>query len=183
MTRDEAAVFAGRLLGLATEESRADRALLKRARTGHPTQQLLARRVVHGLVPPGVAHSPRTLDLVERVVGLFVVLPDHRDGAGSVGACARRLADRKGVSRDAVERRFTAILSSSSEAVATHIARLFARCASENVGIDYGQLTYDLERAGHPDRWIERRWADEFWGTDGRSAASENETETTEEGQ
>ncbi len=180
MNRDQADAFAMRLTALAGEGRRADRALIKRARTGHPTQRLLARRVLHSLVPPDVPHTPWTIDLVERVAGLYVVLPDHRPGAGSIGAAARRLASRPAVSADAVERRFQIILAAGPETVSVHAARLLARCAAEAIGLDFGALTWEMERVGHPDRYVERRWADDFWGSrevgDDQTTTEEHET-------
>lgn len=178
MNRDQSQAFAQRLRELGTEARRADRAVVKRARTGHPLQRVQARRIYHRLVPEGVAHSPWTVDLVGRVASLFVVNPLSTDRDEGIGAAARALARRPGVSHDAVERRFLALLGASDATVDTHLSRLLARCNAEGVHVNYGNLSFQLERVGHPDRYVQRAWADEFWGGN----AAPGDTNTNEEG-
>lgn len=173
MNSDQAQQFADRLGAMAGEDRRADRAVVKRARTGHPTQRLLARRVYHQLIPDGVPHTERNVGLVERVAGLFVVNPVPSGSGAGVGTAARELAVRSGVGADAVERRFCAVLAAGPDTIDTHLARLFARFAADGIGIDYGRLTQDLSQVGHPARFVQRRWADQFWG--GTAPAGGNE--------
>jgi CRISPR type I-E-associated protein CasB/Cse2 len=176
MRKEEARTLAGRLAGLADESRRADRAVVKRARTGHPDQRLLARRVYHALIPPGMSHTPWNVELVERVAGLFVVNPAHVPDGPPLGAATRTLALRPHVSEAAVERRFEAILTAGPETLDIRIARLLAQMEREGIGIDYAQLVIDLDAAGHPDRYVQRRWADQCWG----APWGEQTTEPTE---
>lgn len=164
MNKDEAAAFAAGLADLARESRRADRAAVKRARTGHATQRLLARRIYHQLVPTGVPHTAWTIDLVERVTTLFVLNPVSTNSGDSLGRTLRTLAHRPGVSPDALERRFTALLAAGPDTLDTQLARLLTRLHAAGVPVDYAQLTVHLQSVGHPSRWVERRWADDYWG-------------------
>lgn len=169
MNAEQSAAFALELGKLAVDGRRADRAVVKRARTGHPTQRLLARRVYHQLLPAGVPHSTWNLDLVERVTALFVVNPRATNDGLGLGTAVHHLARRPHVSAEAVERRFIALLGAGPDTLDTHISRLLVRCHGEGIAIDYAQLTRDLAQAGHPDRYIQRRWADQFWAPEPRS--------------
>jgi len=167
MNRVQATAFVERLERLADESRRADRAMIKRARTGHPAQRIQARRVYHQLVPDGMPHSSWVIRLVERTCGLFVLNPSHQEGGPSVGAAARRLASLRDVSEEAVERRLMSILGAGPETLDQHLARLNARLHAHGIGLDYVRLTRDLNQASHPDRYIQQRWADEFWAREG----------------
>lgn len=164
MNQDEAKEFTTRLNELAGESRRADRAIVKRARTGHPTQRLLARRLYHQLIPPGTSHTPWTVDLVERVTTLFVLNPLSADGGDSLGRTLRALSQRPDVSSDALERRFEALLTAGPDTFDDHLSRLFIRLHRAGLPVDYAQLTLHLHGAWHPSRWVQRRWADDFWG-------------------
>lgn len=164
MTKDEADAFAVALNALAGESRRADRATIKRARTGHETQRILARRIYHQLVPIGLAHTRWTMDLVERVASLFVLNPLGKDTGEGLGNALRTLAHRPEVSSDAVDRRFTVLLAAGPDTLDTHLARFFTRLHGAGVPVDYAQLTLHLQNVDHPSRWVQRRWADEFWG-------------------
>lgn len=180
MNRDQAAALADGLRQLATDAGRADRAVIKRARTGHPLQRVQARRVYHRLVPEGVPHSPWNVDLVARVASLFVVNPlASADDDLGFGRSVHTLAYRSGVSPEAVERRFLALLGASEGTVDIHLSRLISRCNAQGVPVNYAALAYDLGHVGHPDRFVQRRWADEFWGGPAAPASDDTANEET----
>jgi CRISPR type I-E-associated protein CasB/Cse2 len=163
MNQDEAKAFANRLNELTAESRRADRATVKRARTGHPTQRLLARRLYHQLIPPGTPHAPRTIDLVERVTTLFVLNPLSADGGDSLGRALRALAQQPDVRPGALERRFETLLTAGPDTFDDHLSRLLIRLHRAGLPVDYAQLTLHLQAVWHPSRWVQRRWVDDFW--------------------
>ena len=177
MNNDEAAVFALALTALAGEGRRAERALVKRARTGHATQRLRARRIYHQLIPAGVAHTPWNIELVERVASLFVLNPNSISSDQGLGRALRALADHTSTrSAEAVERRFSVLLTAGPDTLDTHLTRFFARLDGAGIPVDYARLTRELQNADHPDRFVQRRWADEYWGGSPRDALDSQPT-------
>lgn len=164
MNVEEADALAVHLAALLEEGRRADRAIIKRARTGHPIQKLVARRIYHQMLPAGMPHTPWNLALVERVAALFVLNPGPVGVGESLGGAIKRLSRHPDVSPEAVERRFTALLAAGPDTADTHLARIFVRLHGAGIAIDYSRLARDLQALDHPERWVQRRWADQFWG-------------------
>lgn len=64
---------------------------------------------------------------------------------------------------DAVERRFSVLLASEDERLAHYLRQSVGQLASAGVEVDFGRLLDDLRHWGHPERYVQRRWAVSFW--------------------
>lgn len=108
------------------------------------------------------------------VAGLFASHPGLGVEGCSVGRALRQVAQRRSV--EAVERRFIALLESRKEDVPHHLRHIISLVASEEVDLDWSMLLQHLHHWDHPDQWVQRRWARDFWG----AAESQENTEERE---
>lgn len=85
----------------------------------------------------------------------------------SLGASARHLRDqleRKGKAGGAsLDRRFTSLLETRAEDLTIHIRRLMQLLASHDVPVDFASLLKDLIGWQDRQRYVARRWAEDYW--------------------
>jgi CRISPR type I-E-associated protein CasB/Cse2 len=111
---------------------------------------------------------PRHETCAYAIAALFAMHPVMWDGVEggrwrcNFGASMRRL--REVTASDGPERRMVALLNSDADNLAEHLRRIVALLRSEDVPVDWSQLTYDLLAWNYPSREVQRRWASAFWG-------------------
>lgn len=64
----------------------------------------------------------------------------------------------------AVERRFVRLLATNWEDISNELRQVVSYLKSKEVPINWHQLIADLKNWSHPDRFVQRRWANAFWG-------------------
>ncbi len=64
---------------------------------------------------------------------------------------------------EAVERRLVALLNASGDGFTTHLRHAVTLLNSHDRRIDWAQLLSDIRGWEHPNRWVQRRWAHDFW--------------------
>jgi len=65
---------------------------------------------------------------------------------------------------DALERRFTAMLSAHPEDLPFHLRQAVSFLKSKNeVPVNWNQLLWDIQNWGGEDRLVQKRWASAFW--------------------
>lgn len=96
------------------------------------------------------------------VASLFALHP-QAGGDGDMGAHFRMLQQGK-QNEEALERRFTALLSAHEEELGWHLRQAVSLCKANQVAVDWHQLLRDVRGWGHPNRWVQRNWARSFWG-------------------
>ena len=72
----------------------------------------------------------------------------------------------------AVERRFVALLNASGDGFTTHLRHAVTLLNSHDRRIDWAQLLSDMRGWEYPNRWVQRRWAHDFWAGGARDARS-----------
>jgi CRISPR system Cascade subunit CasB len=100
------------------------------------------------------------------VAALFAIDGRHAGGV-SIGDAYRRIqAASGGDGRDSpsIRTRFVALLDAHPEDVGEHLRHAASLARAKDVALDWEQLLRDLLRLRHPDRWIQRAWAQDFWG-------------------
>ncbi|MCP4668868.1 MAG: type I-E CRISPR-associated protein Cse2/CasB [Deltaproteobacteria bacterium] len=80
------------------------------------------------------------------------------DSNWTMGKVFRRLPEN-----DTREKRFKALLSAEGEALHYHLRQAISLAKSKEVPINYGLLLRHLYGWSHPDRWVQLRWAKDFW--------------------
>jgi len=159
--------FVGYLEALREREDRGALAALRRG-LGKPPGTVAG---MHPLVVPRLpprAHRAEE-DLYYLVASLFAY-HDKPGGEGNMGATFRRVWEAAERS-DSVEQRFMALLESHREDVPHHLRQAVGLAKSKETPVDYRQLLADLRYWDHPDRFVQRNWARDFWA--GHDAATE----------
>jgi len=106
---------------------------------------------------PLTRRAEETSLLIARLFGVYPELGQTQLPA----ALARASAN----GRRSVEVRMAGILNSAFDELPRHLRVAVLAAKSERVPIDWHQLMDDLLRWGSRDRYIERRWARIYWGS------------------
>jgi CRISPR system Cascade subunit CasB len=154
----EAHPFITYLMGL--HEDRAALAALRRGLGHSPGSVSEMYRYVVPWLPEG-ASGPRE-DTYFLIASLFAYHPDE-GGGGNMGNHFARCLEPM-LDSTAVERRFTALLAAHPDDLGIYLRQAVAFLKSKGVAVNWHQLFIDMLAWGHPDRYVQRRWARAFWG-------------------
>lgn len=106
------------------------------------------------------------------VASLFGLHPGSGNGC-SIGTAFRIM--RK--DSDSIEKRFMALLNAAEADIGGHLRQAVSLSRSRKIALDYHRLLKDLACWGHPDRFIQLRWARDFWGSGSAEGNMEMKTE------
>ncbi len=154
--------FIGYLCGL-TQEGREDRGALAELRSGLGRAPGEAPRM-HRHVVPFIGEATWPSDRWFYVVGaLFAWHPRHEPGR-SLGECFGSLRRADGISESA-EARFVALLGSHPDDLPGRLREAIGllRSADSAPAPDWVRLLRDLTQWDHPDRYVQMRWARDFY--------------------
>jgi CRISPR system Cascade subunit CasB len=166
------------LRALVEHEDRIDRAALAALRRGlgkQPGEAPQMFPVLIPMLPPGRL-SFWDESCAYTVAALFAMHPaiwqEKTNGrrTRNLGASLRRF--RETTDSEGPERRLVALLNSDREDLAEHLRGVVALLRSEDVRVDWQQLTYDLLAWDRSGREVQRRWATSFWAQVEQSASA-----------
>lgn len=137
-----------------------DLAAFARLRRGLRKQPGEVAELLQYVVPYVFDRDPRDEECFYAVASLFAL---HRCQTGfAMGEVFRRLSAGK---EDSIRRRFEALLESHrDDLLRFHLPSAVRLAKSENVPIDYDQLLRDVRAWDRPRRFVQLRWAKQFWG-------------------
>ena len=134
---------------------------------------------MHRYVAPwaGGERSRWREDVYYIVAALFAFHPcdwprDDSDRYTNLGSSFASIAG--GDSHDAVERRFTALLSVRAEDLHVHLRHAVSLLKAKDAPINWARLLRDLMSWNDEDRWVQRNWAKAFWGGAPQDAADDD---------
>jgi CRISPR system Cascade subunit CasB len=163
---------------LETLRTRDDRGALAALRRGLGE----APGTVPAMYPYVVRHLPAGVkpweeDTYYTVAALFAYHAQE-GGTGNIGssfAQVRREAGRKNPNADhtALERRFTALLAAHPDDLPFYLRQAVSFLKANSVPINWHQLFYDMRAWGHPNRYVQKQWAQGFWGRQKREKEEE----------
>jgi CRISPR system Cascade subunit CasB len=155
--------FVAQLRQLADKDDRASLAKLRRGLGKPPGAALETLAVVQPRLPQGL--RPKAEDACYLAASLFV---EHAQpgGGGSLGRAYALLALKR--QAENLEKRFVALLNADEEDLPEHLRHAVSLLKSEGVAVDWACLIDDLQRWDHPARFVQRRWARDFWAGEGR---------------
>ena len=79
---------------------------------------------------------------------------------------------------ESLEKRFLALLATEQEdQLAYHLRQFISLLKADGIALDYAQLLRDLLGWTHLDRYVQRRWAQQFYGYIPDSSNPEKETD------
>lgn len=65
---------------------------------------------------------------------------------------------------DALDRRVTALLAAHVDDLPYQLRQAVSFLKSKDIPVDWDQLLRDLQGWDHPDRYVQRSWANAYWG-------------------
>ena len=80
-------------------------------------------------------------------------------GDGSLGLAMSKIEDLSGSG----ERRFTALLDADYEDLPVYLMQIVGLLRSKDIPIDWLQFLKDVSWWNHPDRFVQKRWARDYW--------------------
>jgi CRISPR system Cascade subunit CasB len=175
MPTDHQTNFASYLEGLAERE---DRAALAHLRRGLGKPPGTAPDMFPLIVPWTHTMPDWNADVYYLVAALFGAHPTNTEEGNFGDTCRivhasrrteRGAGDEEGV--DSLERRFVALLNAHPDDLQWHLRHAVDLAAGEEVPVNWAQLLYDLCYWTHPDRFVQRKWANSYW-SGGRSNES-----------
>lgn len=105
------------------------------------------------------------------IAALFAYHPDP-GGAGNLGAAFLKAAQGEG-DTTALERRFTALLAAHSDDLAFYLRQAISFLKAKEVPVNWQQLFGDVQAWGHPEGYVQKQWARDFWGRGQEEAKNE----------
>ncbi len=87
----------------------------------------------------------------------------HRLSASSGNLGGHLAQSRREGGEEALERRFTALLSAHSDDLSEYLRQAVSYLKSNEIAINWEQLFYDIQNWNSPDRRIQKAWARAFW--------------------
>jgi CRISPR system Cascade subunit CasB len=171
--------------------ARATLAILRRAVGKSPGEAADAARFVWGFLPRDA--PPWQVDGEEEafhlIAGLFALHPkpwpqvetDTRArNLGASFAMLRRKTEEHG-GGESVERRFVALLNSHGDDLPKHLRQSISLLRSEDVPVDWLELLRHVRAWDSGTRWVQRRWAQAFWGAVAPTASGTSDANTNYE--
>lgn len=148
--------FVGSLLHLAREQDREALAQLRGMVRGSTADVLRAARYV----APYLGDVSYPSDQWYYVVGgLFAYHPVHVADGPSLGGALGALRGERG----SMDRRVLALLGTSEVALRKPLFQAVSLLGATGQGLDYFRLLRDLCAWGHPDSYVQKRWARDYF--------------------
>jgi len=90
---------------------------------------------------------------------LFGLHPDHTNKKHwTIGKAFRQLAKT-----DSRDKRFKALLDADGEQFSYHLQQAISLLQSREIKVNYYQLFKDIQGWTHSDRYVQFKWAEDFW--------------------
>ena len=153
--------FIEHLQGLAKSENRGALAALRRGLGQPPGTTAEMFRYI-------VPHLPkaRKQEMACYLIAPLFALHPQPGGVGNFGTHLRK-CDPDGKNSDALERRFTALLSAHADDLPGYLRQAVSFLKSKDIPINWSQLFWDLqdwdEKREDPRDSIQKQWASAFW--------------------
>jgi len=176
---DRESAFVNYLESLVAQGNRQALAELRRGLSGGPGRMLGLYRYVGRFLAEGETGWNEQRFLL--VASLFALYHQGSEGTSPApkqgfGVSFRRLYEQT-ERRPSVERRFLALLASHAEGLGEHLRHAITLLRAERVAVDWAQLLSDLRYWGHPDQKVQRRWARQFFHSEGPDKTEAQATE------
>jgi len=148
------------LVSLAERDDRGGLAALRRG-LGQPPGTVAE---TYRYVIPWLPQNPSRTQ--ERAYYLIASLFAYHPKYTPYGNMGTHLAQTRSPERDedALERRFTALLAAHPEDMSVYLRQAVSYLKSKDeIPVNWSQLLKDLQWWAHPDRFVQKRWANAFW--------------------
>lgn len=158
------------IMHLETLREREDRGALAALRRGLGKKPGAALEMGPHVIP--YAPTERWAQDACFIIGSLFALHPQEGGKGNMGTSFLKLKNGPQQSAEAVERRFVALLNCLREDLPYHLRHAVSLLRNREIPIDWEQLLKDIRWWDHEDRFVQRRWANGFWGQIEKSEAA-----------
>jgi len=143
-------------------ENRAALAALRRALSGNPRYVTDTFQHIGWYLPD----SQREQDAYVLVGALFAYHPQSasEDNLGAHFATLRKRWEKAQKRTESLERRFNGLLRAHPDDLTSHLRSAISLLKRDEVPVHWEQLLYDVCYWGHFNRFVQRDWANAFWG-------------------
>jgi len=158
-------------------------AIFQRGLSGHATDIERMQRVLHRFMVSDNTQADRWHEeSIFLIASLFALCKNTPEGSeGNMGNHFDRARD-KAASDEAVERRFSSLISAHHEDLPVYLRRAVTYLKAQDIGIHWTRLLVDVWDWRHPDQGerARRDWARQFWlGKNKNSTAIDIESTST----
>lgn len=147
------------LLELSQGQQRGELAVLRRGLSQPPASDMAMYAYVARFIPEKLRGS-----YAEKVYYLIAALFAYHPLntlQGNFGAHMHAAVSE--ANQEATERRFVVLLNAHVDDLPDYLRQAVSYLKSKDVAINWETLFKDLQQWSHPDRFIQRRWANSFW--------------------
>ena len=161
LLEDYASAFIGHLEQLEQQDDRGALATLRRSLVD-PGNNFSAFPIIGSFFPPDI--KPWELERLLVVAGLYAIHQSNMADGKSLGHSLRRLrtavTDQDHHSLDLL---VSALLNAEEEDLSIRLRHVVSRLASKDIAIDYAQLLRDVRAWSNSRRYVQRKWAHDYW--------------------
>ena len=129
-------------------------------------------------VIPWIPQNQFLEDAAYTVASLFGLHPES-GGTRSIGGALGAIRTNDGnAPPESIEQRFITLLNSHEDDLPVHLRQAISLLKTHDIPLDWRRLIRDIQGWTHPDRYVQKRWARDFW-TRGQTTGAP--TELTED--
>jgi len=159
MTEQTIHPFIASLQKLAEKQERGALAALRRGLGQPPGTTAEMFRYVEPFLPQ---KRSRAQESAYYLVASLYALHTQSTNTGNLGTHMAQARSEAG--EDALERRFTALLSAHPDDLPDYLRQTISFLKSKAIPVNWNQLFWDLQNWDDEDRRVQKHWASAFWG-------------------
>jgi len=152
--------FINYLIELSQGQHRGELAVLRRGLSQPPARDVAMYPYIARFIPDNLRGS--FYEKVHYLVAALFANHPINTAQGNFGAHMQAAA--REASQEATERRFVVLLNAHADDLPDYLRQAVSYLRSKEIAINWEALLKDLLQWNHPDRYIQRHWANSFWG-------------------
>jgi hypothetical protein len=138
-------------------QDRTARSFLRQLLTGIPEMEIKAKKYMGNLAYPRC--SKKNL-----IAGSIAEYPCEVPAEPfSFGTSLNKLCQHPDINSLGIERRLEMLLDLEVSSLTQPLHSLIIQARHTKIPIDYGELLYHLYCWDNPEKWVQLRWAEDFW--------------------
>jgi CRISPR type I-E-associated protein CasB/Cse2 len=142
-------------------QDRTARSFLRQLLTGIPEMEIKAKKYMRDLAYPR-SHSKKLIPGL--IAGLIAEYPcEVPEESLSFGTSLHQLSQHPDINQKGIERRMEMLLDLEVSSLTQPLHSLVLQARHSKIPIDYGELLYHLYCWDSTEKWVQLRWAGDFW--------------------
>lgn len=145
------------------ESKRGDRGALAALRRGLGRPPGTVADMYRYVVPWLPDDAPPWREDAYYLIAALFAYHSQEGGRGNMGDHFANARD-PGADNIAIERRFTALVAAHPDDLDSYLRQAVSFLKAKDIPVNWHQLLSDVMAWGHPERYVQQRWARAFWG-------------------